>query len=491
MSQNRRPILFVSSPDPGLLNPLLVLAGELSRRGVGDLWFATDESRRGEIEAISVGEGATEVRFRSLGEVIPELSSGTWDDETYRSVVQPSRWQAHKALMLQTFHTRFRDTKYKALEAVVKEVEPALMVIDSIASWGFEVAITHQIPFVMSAPFPVSNVLHRVPWNFPVPHSGLPYEMTFRQRLANWWFRIRRNTLFHTNPELLKRIVGYFRANEELGVSRLAAKYTSKIDEAAMLFCYSLTGLDYPIDIPDHLHPLGAMIPPLPEVPGENDISSWLDLRESVVYMGFGTVTRLSADDVHNLVEVARRLEGNHHVLWRLPRNQQKFLPPAEELPANLRIEEWFPSQIDVLAHPHVKVFFTHGGGSGFHQGLYFGKPLVIRPLWIDCYDQAVRGRDAGVGLMLDRPEVFDPDDVVDKLTQVLTTDSFRQRAEMFAALQRKAGGRETAADLLLSLVEPGANAPMSPRDGAQNLRTSRTDSEFARRPNEETERHR
>jgi polyene glycosyltransferase len=104
-----------------------------------------------------------------------------------------------------------------------------------------------------------------------------------------------------------------------------------------------------------------------------------------------------------------------------------------------------------VLAHPSVKVFFTHAGGNGYHEGLYFGKPLVVRPLWVDCYDQAVRGRDFGVSLTLDHPEKVDPDDVVDKLTRVIEEDSFRERAEYFAVQQREAGGRRAAADLVLA----------------------------------------
>ena len=63
------------------------------------------------------------------------------------------------------------------------------------------------------------------------------------------------------------------------------------------------------------------------------------------------------------------------------------------------------PSQLDVLAHPNVTAFVTHGGGNGFHEGLYFGKPMVVRPLWGDCHDVAVRGKDKGVSLTLDPPQ--------------------------------------------------------------------------------------
>ncbi len=110
------------------------------------------------------------------------------------------------------------------------------------------------------------------------------------------------------------------------------------------------------------------------------------------------------------------------------------------------------PSQLDVLAHPNVKLFFTHAGGNAYTESIFFGKPMVSRPLWVDCYDQAVRAESFGVGLTLDKPHTVDPRDVVDKLTRVLDDPAFSENAERLAALQHAAGGRKTAADLVLSL---------------------------------------
>lgn len=166
--------------------------------------------------------------------------------------------------------------------------------------------------------------------------------------------------------------------------------------------------------------------------------------------MGFGTITRLTRDQVEAFVQVAHSLDGKHSVLWKLPRDQQEFLPST--LPGNLRIETWVPSQLDVLAHPNVKLFFTHAGGNAYTESIYFGKPMVSRPLWVDCYDQAIRATSFGVGLTLDKPHTVDPHDVVDKLTRVLDDPKFTENAERLAALQHSAGGRKTAADLILSL---------------------------------------
>ncbi|MGH3374564.1 MAG: hypothetical protein ACRDP6_07485 [Actinoallomurus sp.] len=105
------------------------------------------------------------------------------------------------------------------------------------------------------------------------------------------------------------------------------------------------------------------------------------------------------------------------------------------------------PSQLDVLAHPNVRVFFNHAGANSFHEGIHFGKPLLMRPLWFDCDDIAVRAADSGIGLVVDPTETIDPDDVVSNLTRPLTEDSFRERAEHRAERQHATSGVRTAAD--------------------------------------------
>lgn len=465
MTTAPRPILFVSLPESGLLNPMLVLARELARRGTPDLWFATDEPRRADVQGSA---GRTPVEFASLGEVFSELSAVSWSDEVYREVTQTSRFKAHRAVIRQSYRPDLQAEKYRRLESLVAKIDPALMVIESMSSFAVDLALTRNIPFVLSVPFLPSNVLtsHNpfgssyTPKDFPVPHSGLPFPMTFAQRLGNRFFKLRTLALFFT-PSMSKVLSADNRIRRELGLP--APSPMTRIDRAEMVLCNSVPELDYPFDIPEKMKLVGAVMPPLPEASGtgaDDGLGAWLDARSSVVYMGFGTITRLTRDQVGALVEVARRLDGRHDVLWKLPEEQQRLLPARESLPGNLRIESWLPSQLDVLAHPAVAVFFTHGGGNGFHEGVYFGKPLVVRPLWVDCFDQAVRGRDFGISLTLDRPQTVDPDDVVDKLTRVLDDPSFRSRAERLGGLQRAAGGRVRAADLILGL--PALSRPGS-----------------------------
>ncbi|USX53996.1 glycosyltransferase [Lentzea sp. HUAS12] len=465
MASTRRPVLFVSYPESGLVNPLLVLAGELARRGVPDLYFATDENRRAEVEALSA---ASPVSFVSLGEVDSEMSATSWEDDVYRAVTQRSRSKANQAVIRQTFRPRGRMEKYARLQAAAESIDPALMVVDSISQFGVELAITTGTPFVLGVPFLPSNVLttrthlgrSHTPKGFPVPHSGLPYPMNLRQRLANHLMKIRTLLPFLT-PSMRQVVEEDAELRRRHGIAPEAKGEMARVDQAELVLCYSIPDMDYPFPLPEKMRTVGALVPPLPQAPGDHALTRWLDAQDSVVYLGFGTITRLTREQVGALVEVVRRMNG-HQFLWKLPLEQQNLLPPADQLPRNLRIEAWVPSQLDVLAHRNVRLFFTHAGSNGVHEGLYFGTPLVTRPLWMDCHDLAVRVQDLGLGLTLDRPETIDADDVTDKLTRVLGDRSFRRRAELIGQLQRAAGGRAAAADLLLNL--PALTSARPPR---------------------------
>jgi polyene glycosyltransferase len=443
MSSNR-PILFACIPSDGLINAMLVLAGELARRSVPDLWFATDDPKKADVEALS---DTSEVRFASTGDDSDHYTANLWDDETYAAVTQRDRFKAHRAMLQRTHDSDSHYAKYEALDKIAEQVKPALMVVNNLSLHTFQVAMTRKIPYVVCAPF-LPSVLFQdtLPDDYPVPTSGLPRDMTPAQQKENRKFRKRmRGVGLH--PSLIMRNIKFGKRMVELRIEPRSRSVANRLGDAELVLTYSVPGLDYPFPMPEHLHPLGAMIPPLPESDGDDDVMRWLDANESVVYIAFGTLIRLSRHDVEAIVAVARKLSGKHSVLWKLPTEQQHMLPA--DLPENLRVERWLPSQYDVLAHPNVRVNFNHGGSNSFHEGIHFGMPQLIRPLWLDCFDQSVRAVDSGVGLNVDGADPISADEVYAKLVRLLEEPSFRERAEHFAAQMRSAGGVQTAADLI------------------------------------------
>ncbi|MFI5957694.1 glycosyltransferase [Cryptosporangium sp. NPDC051539] len=442
---NRTSILFVSSGGAGMLNVMLTVAGAVAERTACEVWFATEEDHRGEVDALAG------VRFASLGPSDPGLTLAGWPEREYRRAIQRSRWRAHRAVVRYELTRVLRADgadPYPAITAAIDKVQPALMVIDASNTMAVAAALTRGVPYVLSSPFIPSNQLFgRLSPRFPFLHTGLPDDMTPAQRVYNAVFRLRAQLMF-LHPTMLRAIRRIGRYAREHQISAAAGQPLNKVGMAELVLSYTVFGLEYPFDLPDKVHLVGAVIPPLPQVPGEQEISGWLDRHESVVYVGFGTLWRPSEDEIHGLVDVFRRIAARHAVLWKLPASQQHLLP--DDLPENLRVVSSVPSQLDVLAHPHVKLFFNHGGANGFHESVYFGKPMVLRPLWVDCYDQAIRGQTSGVGLTVERPDRVDVDDTVAKLNQVLDDQRFRERAEHLGAELRRAGGVDAAAALIL-----------------------------------------
>lgn len=455
---NQRPILFCCTHSTGEANTSLALAGELARRGVPDLWFATDENHRAAVAALAA---ETEVEFASMGEVNSRLALTMLDDAAYGAIMQRSGIKSMRARTRLLMDAEHHFERYRRLDALVTELDPALMVINRFCTHATQIALSRGIPYVITAPCLPSDLLgDTLPADYPRPSSGLPRRMTFAQRIANRAFRVRSQTLMFS-PAVLGQIGKYSREFAALGVDHRVSRTRTQLESARQLLCFSVFGLDYPFPVPDNLRLLGAMIPPPAPESKDEDVLRWLDTRDSVVYVAFGSVTRLTRDQVTAMLRVVRELgEDDHHVLWVLPEEQHRFLPG--DLPPNLRIETWIHSQHRVLARPSVRAFFTHGGSNSFHEGVYFGKPLLVRPVCIDQYDHAVRAVDSGVGLAVARPETLDPGDVRAKLLRLLREDSFGERARHFGRLQREAGGIHAAGDLIMDCVADAPRAELA-----------------------------
>ncbi|XP_021478988.1 UDP-glucuronosyltransferase isoform X4 [Oncorhynchus mykiss] len=97
-----------------------------------------------------------------------------------------------------------------------------------------------------------------------------------------------------------------------------------------------------------------------------------------------------------------------------------------ENAPANVRVMKWLP-QNDLLGHPKVKAFITHGGTHGIYEGICNGVPMVMLPLFGDQGDNVHRMAVRGVGEVL---SVFDitSDKLVEALNKVINDKSYKQK---------------------------------------------------------------
>ncbi|CAO2141945.1 unnamed protein product [Urochloa humidicola] len=164
--------------------------------------------------------------------------------------------------------------------------------------------------------------------------------------------------------------------------------------------------------------PLGLMPPPSPDsgrgadVHGDHPIVRWLDAQpaKSVVYVALGSEVPLRVELVH---ELAHGLElAGTRFLWAL-RKPGDVADDADVLPAGFQERThghglvtmgWAP-QIAILAHGAVGAFLTHCGRSSIVEGLLYGHPLIMLPIFGDQGPNARVMERSKVGLQVPRNE--------------------------------------------------------------------------------------
>uniref|UniRef100_A0A914VET1 glucuronosyltransferase n=1 Tax=Plectus sambesii TaxID=2011161 RepID=A0A914VET1_9BILA len=149
-----------------------------------------------------------------------------------------------------------------------------------------------------------------------------------------------------------------------------------------------------------------------------------------VVLVSFGTIAQPSAfpkDWIHGLVEGLGRL-SNFTVIWRFDID----LPEAAQYP-NIHLVPWLP-QRDLLKHPNTKLFVTHAGYNSLLESTKEGVPMLLIPLFVDQFCNAIRAVRLGLGIKVFKNEISS-DSIHDAASQVLNDPRFGERAKAVDAM--------------------------------------------------------
>lgn len=121
----------------------------------------------------------------------------------------------------------------------------------------------------------------------------------------------------------------------------------------------------------------------------DSDCLKWLDTKQpgSVIYVNFGSITVLNADQ---LSEFARGLvDSEKNFLWivrpDLVREERTALVPEYWKEAGDRglVTGWCPQE-EVFQHPAVGGFLTHCGWNSVMESLCSGVPMLCWPFFAD-----------------------------------------------------------------------------------------------------------
>lgn len=96
-------------------------------------------------------------------------------------------------------------------------------------------------------------------------------------------------------------------------------------------------------------------------------------------------------------------------------------------------IRKWMP-QNDILAHPNVILFISHGGLFGTTESIYHATPLLLIPFFGDQHRNAHRISMTGYGKYLPFNEVT-KDTLSAKINEIISDESFLNRAKYTASV--------------------------------------------------------
>ena len=118
------------------------------------------------------------------------------------------------------------------------------------------------------------------------------------------------------------------------------------------------------------------------------------------------------------------------------------------ELAPNMTGAEFLP-QASIL--PQVDLIVTHGGNNTITEGLHFGKPMVVLPLFWDQYDNAQRIDETGFGRRLDT-YAHSGDELRGAIDGLLADRDLQGRLATVSERLQGVRGTERAAELIATL---------------------------------------
>ncbi|XP_076275158.1 UDP-glycosyltransferase UGT5-like [Rhynchophorus ferrugineus] len=146
--------------------------------------------------------------------------------------------------------------------------------------------------------------------------------------------------------------------------------------------------------VPNMVEIGGYHIDPPKKLP--QDLQHFLDdAKDGVIYFNMGSILQgkdMPEDRKKILVNVLGRLKQK--VIW-------KFEEDLPGKPSNMLIKKWLPQQ-DILAHPNIRLFITHGGLLSIIETIYHGVPILAIPVFGDQPANAERAVYSGYALKLD-----------------------------------------------------------------------------------------
>uniref|UniRef100_A0A8C7XH39 UDP-glucuronosyltransferase n=1 Tax=Oryzias sinensis TaxID=183150 RepID=A0A8C7XH39_9TELE len=253
----------------------------------------------------------------------------------------------------------------------------------------------------------------------PVFYSGSTDQMNFLQRVKNF---IMYNVQSYVCTVLYQHFDDLVSRRIESGMS-----YKDLLSHGAIwLFRYDFT-FEWPRPLMPNMVLIGG-INCAKKAPLPTDLQEFVDGSGDdgfIVFTLGSMVSTMPAEKAKQFFDAFRQIP--QRVLWRYTGE----LP--EDMPKNVKVMSWLP-QNDLLAHPKIKVFITHGGTHGIYEGICNGVPMLMFPLFGDQGDNVHRLVARGVAEKLSMLDVT-TETLLAALKKLIYDKSYKERMATLSSI--------------------------------------------------------
>ncbi len=430
VSSEGKHVMFVSLAVPSHIRPLNHMASELIGRGYRVSFAIPEEGRKMVNTGITVvSSGPSAVPPKELKHRFRIMSQ---ESTAFRGILT-----SFNEVLLPSVMPMF-----KSLKPSIKQSSPDIMVIDIAALAGVMLAEEYDIPYVLNNPsllFSPGESSALIPaWG-----SGFGTSMSLVDRCLNAVF-----------PRLLSlALIPSFMHLNRIRWDLFLDLYRSQheVIRHAPILTDTVFGLEYPRPLPPLVKMVGPLLPAkLPQL--SSSVTDWIRSAEPpVVLIHLGSMTYLEPWQVKEMLDGFSN--DAFRVLWVMNKSQRQAVP---YVPGSFLIEANVP-YLAIVSHPEVIAVVSNCQLDAAQEALYFGKPILCLPFYMDQPDVASRVVDVGAGLTVEKASLSS---VVlsHKIWTLISNTSFTEKAGQVRKLLERAGGTQRAADFIQEALEVGTD---------------------------------
>uniref|UniRef100_A0A7E4W5E2 UDP-glucuronosyltransferase n=1 Tax=Panagrellus redivivus TaxID=6233 RepID=A0A7E4W5E2_PANRE len=193
--------------------------------------------------------------------------------------------------------------------------------------------------------------------------------------------------------------------------------------------------------------------------------------RDGLVLVSFGSHCNTLAFPLEQKKEMIQAFSNfsNYHFLIKVTPGDNHTIKFGSRF-KNVEFTHWTP-QTDILGHPSLKAFITHGGINSVIEAATRGVPLITVPLFFDQFRNAKMVEQRGFGVILTKSE-FGEEGFTNALTKVLEYPQYSLAARRISSLIKAKPHQPTESFLkwMNFVLEKGSLPELTPTGAKMHL---------------------